>query len=138
MTGTKLCQVGDPHRLEARLVIDQDDVPLVAPGQDVEILLSQSAEHVLEGQIENVASENLKSTPQNLSSLHGGPLATQMDSSGVARPLSQVYEAVVPLPLDEHEIIRIGLTGQAKITTSPRTLGSRLWRYFSRTFNFKM
>jgi putative peptide zinc metalloprotease protein len=138
LTGTKMCQVGDPRRLEARLVIDQNDVPLVAPGQSVEILLAQSAQHVLEGKIENVSTENLKDSPQNLSSLHGGPLATQMDSSGVARPLSPVYEAVVPLPEDEQGVLRIGLTGQAKITTAPRTLGSRLWRYFSRTFNFDL
>jgi multidrug resistance efflux pump len=138
MTGTKLCQIGDPRRLDARLVIDQNDVPLVAPGQSVEILLDQSADQVLEGEIENVATENLKASPQNLSSLHGGPLATQMDSSGVPRPLSPVFEAVVPLPVDDQGMLRIGLTGEAKITTAPRTLGSRLWRYFSRTFNFDM
>jgi len=138
MTGTKFCQIGDPSRLEARLVIDQNDVPLVAPGQPVEILLAQSADNLLEGTIENVSTENLKSSPQNLSSLHGGSLPTQMDSSGVPRPLSPVYEAVVPLPVDEHGIMRIGLTGEAKITTAPRTLGTRLWRYLSRTFNFEL
>src|SRR4029078_10632218 len=41
-TGTKLCQVGDPHSLEARLVIDQNDVEFVAPGQDVKIMLNQT------------------------------------------------------------------------------------------------
>jgi len=61
-----------------------------------------------------------------------------VDSSGVPRPLSPVYEAIVPLPEDEQGILRIGLTGEAKITTAPRTLGSRLWRYFSRTFNFEL
>jgi hypothetical protein len=61
-----------------------------------------------------------------------------MDSSGVPRPLSPVFEAVVPLPVDDQGMLRIGLTGEAKITTAPRTLGSRLWRYFSRTFNFDM
>jgi putative peptide zinc metalloprotease protein len=137
-TGTKLCQIGDPHRVEARLVIDQGDVPFVAPGQKVEILLDQSAGTAYEGTIENVSSENLKTSPQNLSSLHGGKLATQMDSSGMPRPLSPVYEAVVPLPEDEQGLLRAGLTGQAKITTAPRTLGSRLWRYFSHTFNFEL
>lgn len=136
--GTKLCQIGDPRRLEARLVIDQNDIPFVAPGQEVEILLAQSAQQVFEGTIENVSSENLKSSPPNLSSLHGGDLPTQMDSSGVPRPLNPVYEAVVPLPEDEQGLLRIGLTGQAKITTAPRTLASRLGRYLSRTFNFEL
>jgi putative peptide zinc metalloprotease protein len=138
LTGTKLCQIGDPHRLEARLVIDQGEVPFVAPGQHVEILLAQSAGQVYEGTIELVSSENLKSSPPNLSSLQGGDLPTQMDASGVARPLNPVYEAVVPLPEDDRGIMRIGLTGQAKITTAPRTLASRLGRYLSRTFNFEL
>ena len=46
MTGTKFCQIGDPRSLEARLVIDQGDVEFVAPGQRVEIMLTQSADYV--------------------------------------------------------------------------------------------
>jgi hypothetical protein len=32
----------------------------------------------------------------------------------------------------------VGLTGRAKIHTSPRTLASRLWRYLSQTFSFEL
>ena len=67
--------------------------------------------------------EDLKISPAHLSSLHGGPLATKMDASGVARPLSPIFEAVVPLPdTDPHNLLRLGLVGRAKITTAPRTL----------------
>jgi hypothetical protein len=62
-----------------------------------------------------------------------------MDPSGVPRPLSPVFEAVVPLPeSDPHGLLRIGLVGRAKITTAPRTLWERLVRYASRTFNFEL
>ncbi|MEX0613454.1 MAG: HlyD family efflux transporter periplasmic adaptor subunit [Pirellulales bacterium] len=138
-TGTRLCQIGDPNRLEARLVIDQGDVAFVEPGQRVEIMLAQSAEYVYVSKVERRATETLKATPKNLSSLQGGPLPTQMDPSGVPRPLSPVFEAVVPLPeQDPHGLLRIGLIGRAKITTAPRTLWDRLVRYASRTFNFEL
>ncbi len=119
-------------------MIDQGDVELVAPGQKVEILLTQLAHLRYVSEIEKVAREDLKSSPVHLSSLHGGGLPTKMDDSGTARPVGLVFEAVVPLPEDDRELLRIGLVGRAKITTEPRTLGNRLWRYFSRTFNFEL
>ncbi len=136
--GTKLCQIGDPRHLEARMVIDQGDIELVAEGQAVEIILAQSAEHIYESTIESKASENLKASPPHLSSLHGGQLPTQMGPDGVPRPLTPVYDALAPLPDDEQGMLRIGMVGQAKIHVRPRTLLFRLYRYFSRTFNFEL
>jgi putative peptide zinc metalloprotease protein len=138
MTGTKFCEIGDPRWLEARLVVDQGDVELIVPGQQVEIMLQQSTDFVYFSTIEKVAKKDLKSSPVHLSSLHGGELPTKMDEGGVARPIGLVFEVTVPLPEDEYHLMRIGLVGRAKITTAPRTLGSRLWRYFSRTFNFEL
>src|SRR5436190_5603641 len=56
--GTKFCQVGDPQLLEARLAIDQGDIEFVAPGQKVEVMLTQSAEYVYVSMIERVSTEN--------------------------------------------------------------------------------
>jgi putative peptide zinc metalloprotease protein len=140
MVGTKLCQVGDPRSLEARLVIDQNDVEFVLPGQTVEIMLDQTAEYVYSNCfVERISTEDLKTSPTHLSSLTGGALPTKMDAGGVPRPLSPIFEAVVPLPSeDPHNLLRIGLVGKAKITTAPRTLGSRMWRYLQHTFNFEL
>ena len=79
--------------------------------------MTQSADYAYVSQIEDVSAEDLKVSPTHLSSLHGGSLPTKMDASGVARPLSPVFEAVVPLPEDTHGLLRIGLVGEAKITT---------------------
>jgi putative peptide zinc metalloprotease protein len=138
MMGTKFCEIGDPRWLEARLVIDQGDVELIVPGQKVEVMLHQSADFVYVSQIEKVATKDLKTSPVHLSSLHGGELPTKMDESGVPRPIGLVFEVTVPLPEDEHGLMRVGLVGRAKITTAPRTLGSRIYRYLSRTFNFEL
>lgn len=139
-TGTKLCQIGDPRSLEARLVIDQGEVEFVLPGQRVEIMLAQSTDYAYTNcYIERVSTEDLKTSPTHLSSLHGGSLPTKMDASGVPRPLSPIFEAVVPLPeKDDYGLLRLGLVGRAKIITPPRTLWERLYRYASHTFNFEL
>ena len=119
--------------------IDQGDIEFVAPGQKVEIMLTQTAEYVYVSTIERVSTENQKTTPTHLSSLHGGDLPSKADASGAARPLSPIYEAVVPLPEnDPNHLLRIGLVGKAKISTAPRTLWARLVRYLSHTFNFEL
>jgi putative peptide zinc metalloprotease protein len=137
--GTKFCQVGNPALTEARLAIDQGDVEFVLPGQRVEIMLTQTAEWSYVSTIERVSPENEKTTPTHLSSLHGGELASKADATGNARPISPIYQAVVPLPeTDKGPVLRIGLVGKAKITTAPRTLWARLVRYLSHTFNFEL
>jgi putative peptide zinc metalloprotease protein len=138
VAGTKLCQIGDPTRLEVRLYIDQGDIDLVEEGQAVEILLAQSAGRRYVSTIERKATEDLKVSPSHLSSLHGGGLPTQMGPDGVPRPLSPVFEARAPLPDADADNLRVGLVGQAKISVRPRTLLFRAYRYFSRTFNFEL
>jgi putative peptide zinc metalloprotease protein len=141
MKGTKLCQIGDPNRMEAHLALDQGDVELLKNkvGWPVEIMLNQDADVVYVSKIESVSNDTIKVSPTHLSSLHGGDLPTKMDTSAVARPLSTVYEAIVPLPEnDPYHRLRIGLVGRAKIVTPPRTLWSRLVRYLSKTFNFDL
>ena len=136
LPSTKLCLIGDPENLEAHMVIDQNDIALVQKGQEVDIMLDQSADHVYTSQIEEKSAENLKETPRRLSGLHGGKIPSQMDQTGTDRPLKPYYEAVAALPDDG--ILRVGLVGQARIKTAPRTLGQRLWRYVTRTFNFEL
>ncbi|HEX5470304.1 MAG TPA: hemolysin D [Lacipirellulaceae bacterium] len=141
MKGTKLCQIGDPNQMEARLALDQSDVELLENKVDwpVEIMLNQTADVVYVSKIESVSNDTIKTTPPHLSSLHGGDLPTKMDASGVPRPLSTVYQATVPLPKsDPHHLLRIGLVGRAKITAPPRTLWSRVVRYLWKTFNFDL
>lgn len=139
-TGTKFCQIGNPQSLEARLVIDQGDVEFVAPGQQVEIMLEQSADFAYtKCAIERVSTEDLKTSPVHLSSLHGGSLPTKMDPGGLPRPLNPIFEAIVPLPeQDPHHLLRLGLVGHAKISIPPRTLWNRLYRYAAHTFNFEL
>ena len=93
MTGTKLCEIGDPRWLEARLVVDQGDVELIAPGQKVEIMLAPVGRlRVREHRSKRWRKKDLKTSPVHLSSLHGGELPTKMDDDGVPRPIGLVFE----------------------------------------------
>ena len=133
-TGTLLCQIGDPERLEASVVLDQRDVEFVRPGQEVRVQLDQSPDRVLTGTILEVAEIDLKITPAEL--LPEGTVPTRQDESGVARPVSTMYQARVALSTAESSVL-IGQAGRAKIYTSPLSLATRLSRYLSHTFQFE-
>ena len=49
----------------------------------MEILLSQAAGRIYETRIESISTDDLRTTPVRLSSLHGGDVPTQMDPGGV-------------------------------------------------------
>lgn len=136
---TKLCEIGDPADLEARLAIDQADVKRVQEGQKVEIMLNQSADFVYISHVEKTSGKAMVATPQRLSSQSGGDVPTMADESGVPRPLTPHFDATVPLPRDDGRgILRVGLVGRAKIHIAPRTIGDRLYDYLARTFNFEL
>jgi putative peptide zinc metalloprotease protein len=133
--GTLLCQVGDPHRLEAVLVIDQADIDYVRKGQRVRIQLDQLAQEFLEGTISEVSELDLDVVPRELLAERDLPMRT--DASGVRRPLSTSYQARVTL--DEHDHpLRLWALGVAKIDAPPEPLAWRIYRYLRRTLRIEL
>jgi hypothetical protein len=96
---------------------------------------------ILIGTIEEISKQNLKVSSKRLSSKAGGELATKTDpNSGAERPASASYQARVRLD-DPDGMLRLGLRGQAKVFMSFKgwqTIGGRLWRTITRTFNFQL
>jgi putative peptide zinc metalloprotease protein len=138
----QICQIGDPARFEAILVIDQADIDLVSEYQGrrgewpkVEMKLDAFRWETLSGAIQGVASSPMEASPESLASQGGGELDTKADQFGRLRPMSTSYQARVPL--DQKEDLRVGLTGKAKVYTGWQPLGRRLARYLYRTFHFK-
>ena len=132
-----LCQIGDPNDWDAVLVIDQDDVDLVQEGQEVHLMLEESAYHVFVSTIANRATDALETASPRLASTSGGPLPAQAQPDGTLQPLSTSYQAIARLD-NRSGLLRNGLIGRARIETRPRTLWERLYRYLSRTFNFEL
>jgi len=139
--GSLLCLIGDPHDLEAVLIVDQGDVEFVRKEQEVSIKLDSYADKTLKTQVIEIAKIDLTTAPPGLSAQAGGQLATRTDASGRQRPQSTSYQARAPLDaLDdaEKQLLRVGLRGRAKIDAGWQPLGARIWRYLARTFHFSL
>ncbi len=135
--GVLFCQVGDPNAMQADIVVDQSDVEFVTVGQGVDLKLEQLPSQTFSSRIEQIAKLDLKVSPKQLSHKAGGELITKTDASGVERPESTSYQANAPLS-DPGALLRPGLRGQAKIQVGWQSLGVKLVRYLSKTFNFKL
>lgn len=134
-TGTLVCLIGDPNRLEALLVIDQADMEFVAVGQRVRIQLEQSPGTLLSGTIHELAELDLKITPPQL--LAAGELANRPDERGVARPASTSYQARVRLEGAIPPLL-LGESGRARIDAASLSLGSRLLRAIRLAFSLDL
>jgi putative peptide zinc metalloprotease protein len=136
--GVRFCQIGDPKRLDAVLVIDQADRNIIREEQPVDITLEGFPATTLHTRITTIADEELKVSPQRLATSKGGELPSKQDQlTGVERPMSTSYQARAPID-DPQGTFRLGIRGQARIYTKWLSLGARLWRLVSHTFNFKM
>jgi putative peptide zinc metalloprotease protein len=136
--GTLFCQIGDPRKLEAVLVIDQGDIDYVKEDQEVDLKIDALPHDTLHGKIERISISNLKITPQRISTKAQGELASKTDpETGMETPQSASYQAIVPID-DDEGVMLIGLRGRAKIHAEPLSLGKRLWRMIMNTFNFRL
>jgi putative peptide zinc metalloprotease protein len=134
---TLLGRIAQPGKLEAVLAVPQEEMDFVQPGQRVQIFLQQLPGDDLAGQIDHIASEELKAVPDRLASRTGGTLATRTAAGGYEQPLGVVYQASVPID-DATGTLFVGGTGIAKIHAGWQPLGQRLWRSLCRTFRFEM
>jgi hypothetical protein len=134
-TGTLVCLIGDPRRLEAILVIDQMEIGLVEPGQRVRLKFAQLPGVCLDGAIIEISEMDLRVAPRGLAA--AGDLPTKLDQLGIARPRNTVFQARVELSPQDTPVLP-GATGQAKIAVAPRSVGSRFLHYLSRTFRFDL
>jgi putative peptide zinc metalloprotease protein len=136
--GTLFCQIGDPRKLESVLVIDQADRNFVRPGQSVDLKIDELPRHTFSSTVAEIAESEMKIAPRRMTTKSGGELATKTDpNSGVERPMSTSYQARVPLD-DQTGLMRLGLRGTARIYTDWMPLGTRVWRFITHTFNFKL
>ena len=142
--GTLLCQIGDPTKYEAILVIDEADVDLIramlARGQypEVHIKVYALPERTFRTQLVSVSNVDLKIAPRRLGARAGGELPTKPDPVlNVERPLRRSYQAQAPLD-DPDGVLRLGLRGSARVYTAWMPLGKRIWRLIWHTVNFRM
>jgi putative peptide zinc metalloprotease protein len=145
----KICQIGDPTKLVAEVIVDQSEVELVRAaaiererdqksGVPVTLMLDSLPGRSLDTSIEQIALAELKETPLGLSTQAGGDVGSVVDpQTGVSRPLSTSYPAIASLPEVGSEL-QLGMRGKAKLYTGWQPLSRRLYRFLTRTFHFEM
>lgn len=141
---TFFCQIGNPRELEAILVIDQTDKPFVekmtraGERPKVEIKLDELPHNTFTSYVSEIAIQPMTVAPKKLSTKSGGDMATISDpESGIERPQSVSFQARAPLD-DPDNLLKIGLRGRAKIHTEWIPIGTRIWRFITHTFNFRL
>ncbi len=133
---TLYCQIGDPHKWEAQMAVDQDDIEFIRESQPVAIKLDELPNQTFHTEIAEIGPE-LKVTPRQLSSKSGGELMSKSDETGMERPINTSYQARAAID-DTQGVLVEGLRGTAKISADWQPIGKRVWRYLVRTFNFKL
>ena len=129
--GTTVCLVGDPSQLEATLVINQGDFPLVRVGQSVRLSLVEAPGQTLTGEVVELAGLDIDLMTNNL--IRRANLPTRMTSSGMIKPVGTWYQARVRLSAPPDSLLS-GTVGHAKIIVNPQSLFTGFRRWFGRTF----
>jgi putative peptide zinc metalloprotease protein len=138
-----ICQIGDPQRMDAVLIVDQAYVDLVradgpkGPGHKVRLLLEAYTRKAYDSHVEELASTEVKMVPRGMSTQASGRLETKADPSGQFRPLNTSYQARAPLT-DVPSTLQAGMQGQARIYTGWQPLAQRFYRYAAKTFHFDL
>ncbi len=132
------CEIGDPHKLEAHLILDQADINLLAEGSPAWLKVDGKAEVTFVSQVEEIAPRTSEQIPPELSNLAEGEIASKPDpKTGAAKPMNAVYEIIIPVDNADLEL-QPGLRGFAKIDSGNYTLAWWLMRWWNKMFNFKL
>jgi putative peptide zinc metalloprotease protein len=136
--GKPFCEIADPTRLEAHLILDQTDIDLIRTGNRSWIKIYGDSERTIRSRVRVIAERNREEIPPELSNLAGGEIATKQDEKkGTAKPLTAVYEIIIPVD-NSNLHLQSGLRGFAKIDGGYSTLGWWLWRLITKTFHFTL
>ncbi|QDU31166.1 Peptidase family M50 [Anatilimnocola aggregata] len=135
--GTVLGKLAPSGEFEAVLAIDQNAMEFVRPGQAVDLILDQWPGRKLAGRIEHLSEQPWNALPPSLSAKSGGRIVTRTGPNGAEHPVSETFQASVPLSDTDDRWIAEG-TGQARIHAGTLTLAQHAWRMICRTFRFQL
>ncbi len=135
--GSLFCAVGKPQHMKATLIFDQRHLQSIRPGQTARIVLDELPLQTLTGQIREVSKMDMQTTPRELTTEAGGPLATQLDpATGARTPMFVMYEASVPLPATDSPLM-VGFRGKAKIRVGSTPVAARMIKFTRDTLHFR-
>jgi len=134
---TLFCEVGDPTKIEAILVVNQRDFGLIKPGQFAELMFVEYPGVRFKGNVKDVEAREMETIPTQLSTKGKGEVPTTTDLDGTEKPSAPSYRVSVLLDNPDN-LISVGMTGRSKVHVAPQTIAQRLWRIVTQVFNFKL
>jgi putative peptide zinc metalloprotease protein len=136
--GKPFCEVGDPHVVEAHMILDQTDIDLIRTNRRAWIKIYGDSEITFRSRVTEIAQRNREDIPPELSNTAGGEIATKQDQkTGQLKPINAVYEVIIAIANPELHL-HPGQRGFAKIDGGTAPLGWWLWRLATKTFNFTL
>ncbi len=130
-SGTLLCTVADPARLEAVAIVEQADLHGLREGQTVRLAFAQLPGALLAGRVQEVSRLKSDELPPQIVAERMIPLREGRD--GRAEPVHTYYQAIIALDPHDHTLL-VGAAGWAKIAVDPQPLWLRAYRSLRGTF----
>lgn len=137
--GTPLFTIAADSRMQAVLLINQDDMSDLAVGQNVTLQCEPWAGEYFRSKIAELSTRETQTVPRGLSEKGGGSVATVTGKDGREQMLAPGYQGIVPMahPALAHPRF-LGATGVARIVVSHRSAASWAWRLLCQTFEFRL
>ena len=138
--GQRLCEVADLSKWHAVISLTEHQVIFAKKDKEVWLKLYADTDHTLEAKIGKVGQtdysidrEDYEPSQEKLA--QGDSRAPDRLMEMVADYQKQDLQYFAEVPIDEtNGPLRIGMSGQARIFTGYRSLGSRVWWWFNQNF----
>lgn len=134
---THLLDIAPGPKQQALIYLDQADLGDVRPSMELHLKFDEHSDRTYTGFIRVISSAQFDEVPPNLSTKHGGQLATVTGNDGKERVQDALYKVEVDLE-SEFPGLQSGLRGEARFLVTNRTAARWVWRAFQRTFNFRL
>ncbi|MEX1041295.1 MAG: HlyD family efflux transporter periplasmic adaptor subunit [Pirellulaceae bacterium] len=131
--GQRLCRIAEPGRLEARVIVMQDQVELVRIGDRVDLLFDSQATHAVSGVIDRIATDQTLELPRNLA--HDSTLPLRQLPGGETQLAEGNYVAIVTLETPPPGLLP-GSAAKCVILGRWQTLAEIGLRYLRLNFRF--
>lgn len=132
---TLFCYVGDPNRQDALLLVDQNAVEFVRPGQRVRLRFLSAPGEFREGRIEEVASSRAEVVPRELTVAQLVPVRHTDAGSAPAEVSYEVRVRLLDKPTNSTLAATLYAPGKARIACGTQSLAARFWRLLRNTFS---
>ncbi len=134
---THLLDIAPGPKKQAVIYLDQADLGDVRVAMAMHLKFEEQPEATYTGFVRVISSAQFEEVPTNLSTKHGGQLATVTGADGRERVQDALYKVEVDLH-EEFPDFQSEMRGEARFLVTNRTLARWIWRAFQRTFNFQI